>query len=435
MRGRYGGLLIVSGAFLAVLAYVPFRYVIETAPPETSYFLRGASGFFFGFMALLLLRYAVLLWFGFLEHRDRCRTGEDLPYAPAVTILVPAYNEAEVIQASIRSLLHLDYPYYEILVIDDGSTDATYLRARELEGQYRHCSVRVLTKGNGGKAHALNAGVQAASTDFILCMDGDSKLSRNALRMGMQPFVDPDVGAVAGNVKVVNRGSLLTRLQALEYIQGLNMARQAQAFFRSVAIVPGPLGLFRRSALVEVGGYEMDTFAEDADLTLRILERGWKIHYEPRAVAHTEAPEKVLDLVKQRYRWTRGVLQAVRKRRRGLWRPADAGIGFALWQLVFEGLVWPAVNVAAQIYLLYMAWAHGLTLWLVLWWAQLTLLDVVAALYCVAAEEEDLKLVPYAIWHRIAFTLLLDVCKVLATIEEALSVDMHWGKLERAGKL
>ena len=130
----------------------------------------------------------------------------------------------------------------------------------------------------------------------------------------MRHFADPRVGAVAGNVKVVNRDNAWTRLQALEYIEGLNMPRRAQGFLRVVNIIPGPIGIFRRDVLVSVGGYDTDTFAEDADVTLKILTRGWHIAYEERAIAWTEAPESAQQLITQRYRWTRGILQALRKR-------------------------------------------------------------------------------------------------------------------------
>ena len=131
---------------------------------------------------------------------------------------------------------------------------------------------------NGGKATALNAGIQVSRADFILCMDGDSQLSPDSLKLAVRHFANPKIGAVAGNVKVLNRGKFITDLQALEYIEGLNMARSAQSFARIVNIIPGPIGLFRKEALEKAGYYADDTFAEDADLTLRILADGWKIY-------------------------------------------------------------------------------------------------------------------------------------------------------------
>jgi cellulose synthase/poly-beta-1,6-N-acetylglucosamine synthase-like glycosyltransferase len=249
------------------------------------------------FLILLIVRYFVMLWFAFLGHLETASDGDIDRHPPLVSVLVPAYNESVCIASSIRSIAALDYPSKEIIVIDDGSTDDTYWQAREEAQRTTGTAVRVLTQRNAGKAAALNAGIREASGDFVMCVDGDSQLAPRSLREGMRHFSDPSVVAVAGNVKVANRRNLLTWLQALEYVEGLNLMRSAQAFFRTVNIIPGPLGIFRRDALLAVGGYAGDTFAEDCDLTLALLAQGWKIKYEPRAVAYTEAPEQLYPLL------------------------------------------------------------------------------------------------------------------------------------------
>jgi poly-beta-1,6 N-acetyl-D-glucosamine synthase len=390
------------------------------------------------FLLLLITRYCGLLWFSYLNHLDD--GGDEGPAAdvdlPMVTILVPCYNEGAVVQGSIRSLLELDYPRYEILVIDDGSSDDTTARARAYEGEHGRAVVRVLRKPNGGKSRALNTGIANAQSRFILCMDGDSALHPQTLRRAIRHMHDESVGAVAGSVKVVNRTNLLSSLQALEYIEGLNMVRAAQGFFRLVNIIPGPIGLFRRSALESVGGYDHDTFAEDCDLTLKLLCDGWKIKYEPGSIAYTEAPEKLLDLLKQRYRWTRGILQAISKHKLRLVDPRQGfGVTFTLWYMIFEGIMWPSMNVFANVLFVFVAARYGAALPLVLWWAQLTILDLAAALYCVVVEEERLSLVPYAIFYRAFFALTIDVAKLFATIEEVFKLRMDWGKLDRIGRI
>ncbi|MBD3336909.1 MAG: glycosyltransferase [Candidatus Eisenbacteria bacterium] len=437
MRGRPAGyilLFLFLAGVLFLVGYLIYALLFRAALPVLPEMIRTAGGFFFGFMCLLLIRYLLMMWFAYLDQVEAA-VEDEAEFTPPVSILIPAYNEEAGIEASIRSLLELDYPSYEIIVIDDGSTDATFLHARRMEGRYSGVRVRVLHKRNGGKSTALNMGIQAAAEEIILCMDGDSKLSPSSVRSAVRHFADPEVGAVAGNVKVVNRTGMLTRLQALEYVEGLNMVRRAQAFFRAVNIIPGPIGLFRRRVLMEVGGYESDTFAEDCDLTLRILERGWKIRYEPDAVAFTEAPEGARDLIKQRYRWTRGILQSIKKRLRAGLSLRNHGLTFAVAYLGFEGLIWPAVNVGAHIFLVYITVLFGGGALLVLWWAQLTVLDLVAALYCVVVEEERLILIPYAVAYRLFFALMLDVCKLSAAVEELFSVEMTWGKLERRGRI
>jgi biofilm PGA synthesis N-glycosyltransferase PgaC len=297
-------------------------------------------------------------------------------------------------------------------------------------------TVRVVHKANGGKASALNTGLAMASTPFVLCMDGDSRLHADTLRHAMRHFVDPHVAAVAGNVKVANRTNLLSRLQALEYVEGLNMARRAQGFLRVVNIVPGPIGVFRRDVLLRVGGYDSDTFAEDADLTLKLLTGGWHVVYEERAIAYTEAPETLLELVKQRYRWTRGILQALRKRARWIVAPRH---GVAIWlsfmAMLFEAIVWPALNVLGNLLFATAALSAGAASGVFYWWVLLTLLDVAAALHAVGMEGEELGLVPYAVAYRFFFIVLIDVAKLGATIEELANVRMTWGKLERVGRI
>jgi poly-beta-1,6-N-acetyl-D-glucosamine synthase len=431
-----GGVLMISlltGLLITVL-------ISLQAPPEfQSLLIRGAVVLLVIFLCVLLLRFLALLWLSYLQHAEEAGGPELVPaegeYLPPVSIIVPAYNEGRVIQDSIRSLLALDYPRYEVLVIDDGSSDDTARQAAMLEGSHGGVVVRVVSKANGGKAAALNTGIALARYAFVLCMDGDSTLAPATLRAAMRHFRDPRVAAVAGNVKVSNRSNLLTRLQALEYIEGLNMPRRAQGFMRAVNIVPGPIGVFRREVLLRLGGYASDTFAEDADLTLKLLSAGHRIQYEPRAIAYTEAPQQLVPLIRQRYRWTRGVLQAIVKHRGALLRPATNGsVRLSLAMMIFEGLVWPFMNVFGNLFFVLIALAYGAGAYLVSWWVLLTLLDVAAALHTVAIEEEELALVPLAVLYRFFFILLIDVVKLLASVEEALQLEMSWGKLERVGR-
>ena len=386
------------------------------------------------FLFVLLIRYLVLLWFSFMQQLEYLRMRDDDLYHPLVSVLVPGYNEAKVIDKALKSLLKQEYPFFEVIVIDDGSTDGTYEEARKLSGNYGSATVKVIRQPNRGKAAALNLGISVARGELVLCIDADSELSEDAIRSMVRHFVDKSVAAVAGNVKVRNRKNLWAKLQALEYIEGLNLARQAQSFFRSVNIIPGPIGMFRRDILLSVGGYESDTFAEDADLTLKLVSFGYGIRYEPRAISYTEAPEDLLDLIKQRYRWTRGILQSMKKRPEVLLQPwRSFTTFFILWYMMFETVLWPAMNIFANVFLIGMNLAYGLVGLLVFWFLQLTILDVVAAIHCVAAEEEELGLIPYAIIYRVVFVLIVDVCKVLATIEEVLGFRMSWGKLTRIG--
>ena len=427
----------------------------DAAPAEMA--LRGAVGILLVFLVILIVRYALLLWLGYLHHIESqvsSDTAGALPTArsagrgqtaakppaenslQAITIIIPVFNEAAVIEAALSSLLALDYPAYEVLVIDDGSTDDTFAIASRMQGRYGDVELRAVTKRNGGKASALNAGIALARTPFVLCMDGDSRLSRDTLRHAMRHFADPRVAAVAGNVKVVNRNNVWTKLQALEYVEGLNMPRRAQGFLRVVNIIPGPIGIFRRDVLLAVGCYATDTFAEDADLTLKIVTRGWHVVYEERAIAYTEAPETLVQLIKQRYRWTRGILQALRKRTGALAsHRGDLAVKLSLGMMLFEAVIWPVVSIVGNVLFAVLALAGGATAGIFYWWVLLTMLDVAAALYSLGMEGEDLRLVPYAVAYRLFFITMVDVTKLFATAEELARVRMTWGKLERAGRI
>ena len=406
--------------------------------------LAGITYYLLFFLVLLIVRFGMLILYSFMDHLESLykeRGKEKVFYRedsslPMVSLIVPAYNEGPVIQAAMRSLLALDYPNYEIIVVDDGSTDDTYEKAMVVARETTTLEVRVITKRNGGKADALNTGIALARGEFVLNMDGDTKLSPNTLRACIRHFENSKVGAVAGNVKVLNRENTLTRIQALEYVEGLAMARKAQSFGRVVNIIPGPLGMFRKSVLQQVGGYDRDTFAEDCDLTLKLLMRGWHIEYEPTAIAWVETPSSLLDLLQQRYRWTRGILQATNKHSRALWQPRKAGINcYILWYMLFEGVMWPFSNLLGNLFFAFVGLQYGLAVLLFYWWMQLTLLDVVAAAYCVVIEEEEPSLIFYAVMFRIFYINIIDVSKVFATIDEWRGQAMTWGKLEREGKL
>jgi cellulose synthase/poly-beta-1,6-N-acetylglucosamine synthase-like glycosyltransferase len=437
-RPRYWLALVIGLATMTVAVISLARLLARVEVIKDDWALFVAVTLLLIFLILLAIRYLVLMWLGFLHHMEE-QTAADLPSdgpLPAVTIIVPAYNEGAVIGGAIRSLLELDYPSAEILVVDDGSTDDTRDVVGALEGRYGDVTVRLVGKTNGGKASALNVGIALARHDYVLCMDADSRLVRGTLRAAMRHFADDRVAAVAGNVKVANRNNLWTRLQALEYIEGLNMARRAQGYVRAVNIIPGPIGVFRRDVLRQLGGFDTDTFAEDADLTLKILTAGWHVVYEEGAQAWTEAPEQLLDLLKQRYRWTRGILQALRKRSSWLLLPRNgAGLWMSLNLMLFEAVIWPTVNIVGNGLFAVLALRAGSGEYILYWWTLLTLLDVVAAVYTIAMEEEELRLVPYAVIYRFFFIIVIDVAKMLATVEEFMGVRMSWGKLERAGRI
>ena len=422
---------IVSLLLILIIAYtLPYTVLSFSALLEYSTIVALVI-----FLFILLVRYFSILGMAYLYINEYTFL-ETNGFSPFVSIIVPVYNEGKIIKNSILSLLNLDYKNYEIIIVNDGSSDDTKQIAESMigyqQGKYSKIKISLINQPNLGKARALNAGIYYSKAEFVLCMDGDSQLSPESLRAGIRHFKNPRIGAVAGNVKVMNRKRFFTDLQALEYIEGLNMARSAQSYIKLVNIIPGPIGIFRRKAIESAGYYSSDTYAEDADLTLKLLAKDWKIYYEPKAISYTEAPVNLHQLLKQRYRWTRGILQSIRKHKKLLFNPTvNLGHTFILWVMSYEALIWPTMNIAANAFFIFAAIFFGFSQLIFFWWAGLAILDMVTALYCIAVEKEEFRLIWYAIIYRMVFILIIDICKTMSTIEEFLGIRMTWGKLER----
>jgi cellulose synthase/poly-beta-1,6-N-acetylglucosamine synthase-like glycosyltransferase len=266
---------------------------------------------------------------------------------PSVGAVLPAYNEAKVICQTIQALLRSTYPNFDIIVVDDGSTDGTSQRVVETFDTPR---VRVFERPNGGKGRALNYGISQTTAEIIVTLDADTIVRPDAISKLVRHFTDRRVGAVAGNVKVGNRGTLLARWQALEYITTQNLERRAFDVLNCITVVPGAIGGWRRDVILQAGGFAPETIAEDTDLTLAILRLGYKIDYEEEAVGLTEAPETVRSLLKQRFRWMYGTLQAVWKHLDTLFRPRYRtlgmfGVPYVLVFQVFFSLIAPVVDL------------------------------------------------------------------------------------------
>jgi peptidoglycan-N-acetylglucosamine deacetylase len=270
-----------------------------------------------------LLMTSRLLLIGALAVYDRLRSqeigtpAEIASYKPKVAVLIPAYNEEKVIERTVRSALDSDYPNLHVIVIDDGSKDRTLEVARlafaqeEAEGR-----VLILTKPNAGKAEALNYGLEHLTDEEIFVgIDADTIIAPDAISHLVPHFLNPRVGAIAGNAKVGNRVNLWTRWQALEYITSQNFERRALDTMGAVSVVPGAIGAWRVAPVRQAGGFHVDTVAEDADLTMALLRRGYRVEYEDQALAYTEAPTNANGLMRQRFRWSFGILQAVFKHR------------------------------------------------------------------------------------------------------------------------
>ena len=188
---------------------------------------------------------------------------------PFISLIVPAFNEEKTIRKSLQSLLELDYPNYEIIMVDDGSTDNTLEEVKDL----KHSKLKVIHQQNKGKPNALNNGIKNSKGEIVVTVDADTTLNKNALQKIASRFIqNSKIGAVAGNVKVIPENGVLNIIQGTEYTIGINLVRKAQSMLGCVMIVPGPIAALRRDAIEKAGYFSDDTFAEDFDITMKILK-------------------------------------------------------------------------------------------------------------------------------------------------------------------
>jgi cellulose synthase/poly-beta-1,6-N-acetylglucosamine synthase-like glycosyltransferase/peptidoglycan/xylan/chitin deacetylase (PgdA/CDA1 family)/spore germination protein YaaH len=299
--------------------------------------------FFFGDI-LMSARLIIVGLFAIVDRLRRPRSNPSSGYNPRVAVLIPAYNEETVIVRTIRSVLNSTYKNLHIIVIDDGSLDRTADAAREAyAAEIAAGRIQVLSKPNGGKAAALNYALDRVSEEVYVGIDADTVIAADAIARLIPHFEDPRIGAMAGNAKVGNRVNLWTRWQALEYITSQNFERRALDLFHVVTVVPGAIGAWRTAPVKAAGGYPLNTVAEDADLTMSLLEQGLQVNYEDRALAYTEAPIDAKGLMRQRFRWSFGTLQAVWKHRAAFIRNKAMGL-FALPNILIFQMFLPLVS-------------------------------------------------------------------------------------------
>jgi cellulose synthase/poly-beta-1,6-N-acetylglucosamine synthase-like glycosyltransferase/peptidoglycan/xylan/chitin deacetylase (PgdA/CDA1 family) len=394
-----------------------------------------------------------LLMVGALAIVDRFRAQAPAApgFAPAVAILVPAFNEEMVIERTVRAALASEYPQLRVIVIDDGSSDATLAVARRAFAREIEAGrVLVLTQENAGKAEALSRGLAQVREEIFLGIDADTVISPTAVARLVTHFTDPSVSAVAGNTRVGNRVNLWTRWQALEYITSQNFERRALDVLNAVSVVPGAIGAWRTSGVRAAGGFHVDTVAEDADLTMSLLERGDKVNYDDRALAYTEAPTSAGALMRQRFRWSFGILQAVWKHRGAFARKGTLG-WVALPNIIIFQILLPLTApfidlmflVAGLAYLVDRFYFHPDSadpanfLRLAVFFAVFLAVDFLASLLAFALERQeaaskrDFWLLAHVWLQRLAYRQLFSVV-LFKTLKRAVDGrEFSWDKLER----
>ena len=369
------------------------------------------NGFILAFLLFQSLLHLLQLFFAYIEVRyfrqSSPRTdpwwlltsGVSMP----ISILVPAYNEAETVVENIRSMLSLHYPEFEVIVVNDGSTDDTLktmidgLKLKPVDRAWHqevpHADVRglygnpdyprllVVDKLNGGKADALNAGINLSRYPLFCAVDADSLLDHDSLLQVMRPFVEEpeEMIAVGGRLSIVNGckvdsgqvveiglpKKLFPLLQSIEYIRAFLMARLAWSQLNAMLIISGAFGLFRRSAAVKVGGYSHDTVGEDMEIVVKLHRHfrenniPYQMRYVPDSVCWTQAPESYSVLATQRCRWQRGMLQTLWKHRAMMFNPSYGRVGvLGMGYFFLMDVVAPIIELFGYI-LVPISWYYG----------------------------------------------------------------------------
>ncbi len=365
-----------------------------------------------------------------------------------VSVLIPAFNEELVIEASVRRILDSQGPRVEVIVIDDGSADQTSTVVRAAFAIDPR--VTLLTIPNGGKARALNQGLRLAKGDVIIALDADTQFEPDTIAKLARWFADPAIGAVAGNAKIGNRINLVTRWQAVEYITAQGLERRALSALDAITVVPGAVGAWRRTALDAVGGYPADTLAEDQDLTIAIQRAGWKVACDVDAIAWTEAPETFAALFKQRYRWAYGTLQCLWKHRAALVIGQPRGLArFGmpqawLFQILFSlispiidlALVASLVDTGLRLYNHGFAPMRGDVATILGFWLGFTAIDLACGWIAYRLDGREPRFPALRLlMQRFGYRQLLYAVVLKAVFAALSGPRVGWGKLERSGQV
>jgi cellulose synthase/poly-beta-1,6-N-acetylglucosamine synthase-like glycosyltransferase/peptidoglycan/xylan/chitin deacetylase (PgdA/CDA1 family)/spore germination protein YaaH len=387
---------------------------------------------------------------GHMEPPEGARGNDPAAFVKStfVSVIIPAYNEARVIEASIKRVLKSRGVDLEVIVVDDGSKDET--SAIVTRAFKKDARVHLITQANAGKANAVNNGIQASKGEIIIALDADTQFEPETIARLVRWFVKPEIAAVAGNAKVGNRFNFVTRWQSVEYITAQNLERSALAMFGAMMVVPGAVGAWRRTALDEAGRYPHNTLAEDQDLTIAVQRLGWEVAYDQEAVAWTEAPESFQALVKQRFRWAYGTLQCLWKHQRifktgkprglaviGLPQAWIFQIGFSVISpLIDFALVVNIIDTFVQVSMHGWAQTSGdLQRMLIYWLAFLTIDALCGAIAYWLEPREKSYPVFWLLSQRFVYRQIMYYVVLKALVSAWRGLWVGWGKLERSGRI
>lgn len=375
----------------------------------------------------------------YIQSKREQRTLSGLHFQPHVSIIVPAYNEEVNAVNTVNNLLQQDYPSFEVIFVDDGSKDHTFQKV--MDAFRGHPQVKVFTKPNGGKASALNFGIDQSNGDYVICIDADTQLHHEAVASLMKYFaLSASVGAVAGNVKVGNVKNVMTRWQSIEYITAQNFDRRAFDLINGITVVPGAIGAFAKEAILKAGGFTSDTLAEDCDLTIRILRAGYTVRNCTQAIAVTEAPETLKQFMKQRFRWSYGIMQSFWKNRDACFRSKYKSLGLvALPNVLIFQILLPILAPLADAMLLFsLVWNKhnpGSLEKIAVFYGVFVLVDMLVGAIAFWFEREKPGKLIWIIPQRFIYRQLMYIILFRAIKKAIKGESQGWGALKRTGNV
>ena len=412
-------------------------YVIQASLffAEAGYYV---GHFFFAlfivFLLLSALRLAIIGVMAVLQRKKEKRNHfVAFTQEPLVSIIVPAYNEEVNVVKSVENLLRCNYSNFEIIFVDDGSKDKTYDIVSS--NFANHSKIKLFTKPNGGKASALNFGIAQSNAPFVVCIDADTKLKQDAVGLLVQHFINQKVGAVAGVVKVGNEINMLTKWQSIEYITSQNFDRKAFAYVNAITVVPGAIGAFRKEALQSAGMFTTDTLAEDCDLTIRILKAGYIVANESKALAFTEAPETTKQFMKQRFRWSFGVMQTFWKHREVIFNNRYKSLGWIAFPdiLLFKYII-PFFSPVADLLMILGLFTESREK-IAVYYLIFTIVDALIAFVAFSFDKEKPSKLIWLLPQRIIYRWLM-LWVLFRSMRKALKGELQsWGVLKRTGNV
>ncbi|MGD6753115.1 bifunctional polysaccharide deacetylase/glycosyltransferase family 2 protein [Streptomyces sp. BH105] len=411
--------------------YVGKSLIVATAIAEWT--MPVLSGFLAVVGVAVLARFLLMLIVARRHYRQRNRPSFSWgpPVTRPVSVIVPAYNEKECIANTVNSLMVGTHPI-EVIVVDDGSSDGT----ADIVESLGHPNVRVVRQENAGKSAALNNGVRHARYDLVVMMDGDTVFEPDTVAKLVQPFADPEVGAVSGNAKVGNRGTLIGAWQHIEYVMGFNLDRRMYDTLRCMPTIPGAIGAFRRDAVLGAGGMSEDTLAEDTDITIAMHRAGWRVVYEEHARAWTEAPGSFKQLWSQRYRWSYGTMQALWKHRKSLTDKGPSGrfgrVGMplvVLFQIVTPVFA-PLIDVFTVYSMMFVDFKASLLAWLAVLGIQLA-----CAAYAFRLDKEKYRYLLMLPLQQLAYRQMMYLVLIQSCVTALTGGRLRWQKLKRTGEV